>query len=140
MDLETDLKMAIHMADVFSGKCRPDGTKENLMSEDDVIESETFQHLIKSLERSDDYATYTLHDMIGQSESDVEDAVVELCLANPDKTGEDLEGQVNDAFDNSFREFENLGGSAFRTTVSYSIEFVTSLFRNNLGLPRLPRR
>lgn len=110
------------------------------MTTEDVIESETFQHLIKSLERSDDYDTYTLHDMIGQSESDVEDAVVELCLANPDKTGEDLEDQVNTAFDNSFREYENLGGTAFRTTLSYSTEFVTSLFRDNLGLPRLARR
>ncbi len=140
MDLETDLKIAIHMADVFSGKCRPDGTKEEPMSEDDVIESETFQHLIKSLERSDDYDTYTLHDMIGQSESDVEDVIAELCLANPDKTGEELEDQVNDAFENSFREYEILGGTAFRTTVSYSKEFVTSLFRDKLGLPRLARR
>jgi hypothetical protein len=136
MDLETSIKIHTHMADVFAGKCRPDGAKENPMSEDDVMDSETFEYLLKSLERSDDYDTYTLHDMIGQSESDVMSALIELCLANPDKTGEDLEDQVNDAFNNSFREFEILGGTAFRTTVSYSTEFVTSLFRDNLGLPR----
>lgn len=110
------------------------------MTNEDVRDSETFEYLLESLERDDNYGTYTLHDMIGQSESDVEDAIAELCLANPDKTGEDLESQVNDAFDNSARVFENLGGSAFGTTVSYSTEFVIGLFRDNLKLPRLAKR
>ena len=67
MDLETSIKIHTHMADVFSGKCRPDGTKEepelltyekatdNLLELEKVNEDEVGPFMDEILSRS--YAT-----------------------------------------------------------------------------------